>query len=87
MVILEKMKAAKSISKFHLNKLETALARWYSRLEAPYHTPKGCGIDSRSEPIPGLQVPSPVGAPAGGNPSMFLSHTDVSLFLSPFISL
>ena len=54
------------------------------------HTPKGWGadrFDSRSGHIPRLWVQLPVGAYMGGNQSMFLSYTDASLSVFPFLSL
>ena len=47
------------------------------------HTPKGCEFYPQLGHIPRLQVQSPVGQHTGGNHSMFLSHIDVSLPLSP----
>ena len=46
------------------------------------HKPKSHGFDSQSGHMSGLRVQSLVGVCSGGNTSMFLSHTDVSLPLS-----
>ena len=46
------------------------------------YTPKACQLDSLSGHIPRLWVRFPVREHMGGNRTMFLSHTDVSLSLS-----
>ena len=48
-------------------------------------SPKGCRFDSPSGHMPSLWVQCLVWVIMGGNQSMFLSHTDVSL--SPFLCL
>ena len=47
---------------------------------------KDCGSNSWWGSIPGLWVWSPIGAHRRGNQMMFLSHIDVSLSVSPFLS-
>ena len=47
-------------------------------------TPKGYRFDTRSEHLPKLWVWSLVGEPTRSNQSMFLSHTNGSVFLSTF---
>ena len=48
---------------------------------------KGCGFNSQSGHMPRLWVQSLVGVLMGGNRPMFLSHIDISLPLSPSLSL
>ena len=48
---------------------------------------KDCLLDSWSGHVPGLQVQSPVTVHTKSSQSMFLSHTDVSLPLSPSLPL
>lgn len=55
--------------------------------EAWSHTPKGCGFNFQSGHLPGLRVPSSVGALMRGNESMFLFHICVFFSLSPIFSL
>ena len=56
-----------------------ALAGAAQSVGASSHKPKGCGFDSWSGHMPGLQVPSPIQGSYESNQSMFLSHIDVFL--------
>ena len=84
------MGSAKMTWRARMFKLKEKRALTYVAQLVGHLPPKteGCLFNSQSGHMPGLQVPSRVGACWRGNWSMFLSHIDDSfpLFLSPFSS-